>query len=242
MPALPVHGVAWRRHAAPARGARAPPRRRERAEAPPHARDVARTEAARIRREAERRRQRAEQSAARRSLRGVDPRDHDTREKIGRAVVAGKDGIAGRSRAVAAARLERAERAAEATFVERRYDGSVWMDVQPSARKVLFALRPACFRLTAARPLAARMLAPARSNFALPSLRDAGRSGAADPPQGATMNTMLREMLGYGDDEIESLREAGIFQSSAASSPIEPAHALDAGSQRLLEELADIRP
>ncbi|SDR66643.1 ATP-binding cassette domain-containing protein [Parafannyhessea umbonata] len=110
---------------------------RERAEAS-HARDVARTEAARIRREAERRRQRAEQSAARRSLRGVDPRDHDTREKIGRAVVTGKDGVAGRSRAVAAARLERAERAAEATFVERRYDGSVWMDVQPSARKVLF--------------------------------------------------------------------------------------------------------
>lgn len=110
---------------------------RERAEAS-HARDVARTEAARIRREAERRRQRAEQSASRRSLRGVDPRDHDTREKIGRAVVTGKDGIAGRSRAVAAARLERAERAAEATFVERRYDGSVWMDVRPSARKVLF--------------------------------------------------------------------------------------------------------
>ena len=68
----------------------------------------------------------------------MDPRDHDTREKIGRAVVTGKDGVAGRSRAVAAARLERAERAAEATFVERRYDGSVWMDVQPSARKVLF--------------------------------------------------------------------------------------------------------
>ena len=110
---------------------------RERAEAS-HARDVARAEAARIRREAERRRQRAEQSASRRSLRGVDPRDHDTREKIGRAVVTGKDGIAGRSRAVAAARLECAERPAEATFVERRYDGSVWMDVRPSARKVLF--------------------------------------------------------------------------------------------------------
>lgn len=99
---------------------------------------AARKEAARIRREAQRRRQKADQSATRRSLRGVNPKDHDTREKIGRAIVTGKDGVAGRANATMSARLERAEQMADATFVPRRYDGDVWMDASPSPRKVIF--------------------------------------------------------------------------------------------------------
>lgn len=99
---------------------------------------TARKEAARIRREAQRRRQKADQSATRRSLRGVNPKDHDTREKVGRAIVTGKDGIAGRANAIMGARLERAERAAGAAFVQRRYDGDVWMDASPSLRKVIY--------------------------------------------------------------------------------------------------------
>lgn len=110
---------------------------RERNEAV-HEQQTARKEAARIRREAQRRRQKADQSAMRRSLRGVNPKDHDTREKVGRAIVTGKDGIAGRANATMGARLERAERAADAVFVQRRYDGDVWMDASPSPRKVIY--------------------------------------------------------------------------------------------------------
>ena len=56
-----------------------------------HARDAARSEYRRLAQEQQRRREEVDRSAAKRSRRNLDPHDHDSREKIGRAIVSGKD-------------------------------------------------------------------------------------------------------------------------------------------------------
>jgi macrolide transport system ATP-binding/permease protein len=56
-----------------------------------HARDAARREYRRLAQEQQRRREEVDRSAAKRSRRSLDPHDHDSREKIGRAIVSGKD-------------------------------------------------------------------------------------------------------------------------------------------------------
>lgn len=56
-----------------------------------HAREAARTEYRRLAQEQQRRREEADRSAAKRSRRNLDPHDHDSREKIGCAIVSGKN-------------------------------------------------------------------------------------------------------------------------------------------------------
>ena len=56
-----------------------------------HAWEAARTEYRRLAQEQQRRREEADRSAAKRSRRNLDPHDHDSREKIGCAIVSGKD-------------------------------------------------------------------------------------------------------------------------------------------------------
>ena len=60
-----------------------------------------------------------------RSRRGLDPRDHDAREKIGRAIVSGKDGRATHLATTLDARIKGERDRMQASYVERRYDGNV---------------------------------------------------------------------------------------------------------------------
>ena len=100
----------------------------------------ARHEVERISREAQRRRQQAAQSAAKRSKKNLDPRDHDARTKIDLAVYTGKDGVAGRLSSRMETRLAKAEEALARIQVEKRYESRIWADACVSKRACLAKL------------------------------------------------------------------------------------------------------
>ncbi|MEE8704998.1 MAG: ATP-binding cassette domain-containing protein [Olsenella sp.] len=99
--------------------------------------DAARREERRLRAERQRRVEAASRTDALRSRRGLDPRDHDARERIGRAIVSGKDGVAGRLAKSLDARIGEKSADAEAAFVARRYDGRLPGFGSRSRRQVL---------------------------------------------------------------------------------------------------------
>lgn len=79
----------------------------------------------RLEAERQRRAEAASRSEARRSKAGLDPRDHDAREKIGRYIVSGQDGRAAHLFKTLDARISGAASRANAAAVEHRYDGDV---------------------------------------------------------------------------------------------------------------------
>ena len=105
-----------------------------------HAHDTARREQARLEREAQRRREEAARVASRRSARGVALRDSDAREKKSRYIVSGQDKAAGRLSSRMEQRVDKATGQSDATRVEKRYEADIWLDAQPSRRKVLVRL------------------------------------------------------------------------------------------------------
>lgn len=105
-------------------------------------REHARKEKARIEREAKRRREEASRAAGKRSLRNAGKHDADARFRKRIAVVSGQDGKAGRLSSRMAGRLEDAETRLAAARVEKRYDADVWLDAEPSRRKVLLRMEP----------------------------------------------------------------------------------------------------
>ena len=111
-----------------------------------HARHEARKERTRVEREAQRRRQEADRAAARCSGRGQDARDSDAREKRMRYLVSGQDGKAGKLSGSMAERLAAADERLEGMRVEKRYEGDIWADAQPSRRPVLFRMEPETVR------------------------------------------------------------------------------------------------
>lgn len=84
-------------------------------------RETVRKEMKRLSAEAERRSQEAARQKTKRSKRHVDKKDSDARERIGRAIVSGKDGIAGRRSATMTQRLERTSDSLEGMGVTKRY-------------------------------------------------------------------------------------------------------------------------
>ncbi len=103
---------------------------------------AAKSEEKRLRAEYAKRAEEALRSAARRSARRLDPKDHDGRERIRRAVLTGKDGAAGRRAARMDARVERAQTKAGSLRAEKRYEGDLWMESSLSPRKTLLHLEP----------------------------------------------------------------------------------------------------
>jgi len=102
--------------------------------------DLAKQEAKRLRREAQRRAKEAARADRRRSKRGLAPRDSDGRDKINRARVTGKDGQAGRLLRQLHGRLEKASvRAAQSRSI-KTYKEGIWMEAAVSHRDVLFRL------------------------------------------------------------------------------------------------------
>lgn len=107
-----------------------------------HAREIAQKEKARTEREAQRRREEASRVQARRSGKGIAKNDSDARAKKRHYIVSGQDGKAGKLSARMQDRLEKAEDNVADSKVEKRYDAHVWLDVEPSKRKVLFRMEP----------------------------------------------------------------------------------------------------
>ena len=107
-----------------------------------HARDIAQKEEARTEREVQRRREEASRVQARRSGKGIAKNDSDARAKKRHYIVSGQDGKAGKLSARMQDRLEKAEDNVADSKVEKRYDAHVWLDTEPSRRKVLFRMKP----------------------------------------------------------------------------------------------------
>lgn len=97
----------------------------------------AKREVTRIQAEAARRRNEASKSAAKRSARHLDAKDHDGKGRIKLAVYTGKDGVAGKLSSRMDARLEKARQTLEDAHVDKQYAGDIWMDAEASPRKVL---------------------------------------------------------------------------------------------------------
>ena len=107
-----------------------------------HARDIVQKEKARTEREVQRRREEASRVQARRSGKGIAKNDSDARAKKRHYIVSGQDGKAGKLSARIQSRLEKAEDNVANSKVEKRYDAHVWLDAEPSRRKVLFRMEP----------------------------------------------------------------------------------------------------
>lgn len=101
---------------------------------------LAKKEHARIEQEYRRRREEASRTKARRSGRMSDARDSDAREKRGRYIVSGQDGKAAKLSAHMAERLETTSSRLADMHVEKRYEGSVWIESEASKRPVLLSL------------------------------------------------------------------------------------------------------
>lgn len=103
-------------------------------------RALAREECQRLEREAVRRREEAARSQARRSKRGLDPKDHDARFKRNRARITGKDGSAGKLLRQLDGRLERAQQEHDRIQVKKTYALGIWVPGARSHRRALFTL------------------------------------------------------------------------------------------------------
>ena len=102
-----------------------------------HERAAAKDALARLAAEKDRRAREADRAQARRSKRGIDPKDRAAKAKIDLAVFTGQDGARGRLSAQMDAHVKAAEDRLAAAYVPKRYDGDLWLDVSPSPRKTL---------------------------------------------------------------------------------------------------------
>lgn len=97
----------------------------------------AKDELARLANEREQRAQEAARSDARRSKRELDPKDRSARAKIDLAIFTGQDGARGKLLRQMDGRMAAAQSRADAAFVPKRYDGSLFLDAKPSPRKTV---------------------------------------------------------------------------------------------------------
>lgn len=109
-------------------------------------RQEAKREAKRLQAEALRRSGEAARSKARLSGRRLSKGDADTRERLGRAKVTGKDAVAGKASAAMAKRLEHAAARVDAAQVRKRYDAAISAQGRVCAAKQALHLEPAVLR------------------------------------------------------------------------------------------------
>lgn len=100
-------------------------------------RRAAKDELAKLAAEKAERSREADRAQARRSKRHLDPKDKSAKAKIDLAVYTGQDGARGKLSVQMDARVQAAKRRVAAAFVHKRYDGDLWVDAEPSPRKVV---------------------------------------------------------------------------------------------------------
>lgn len=97
----------------------------------------AKDELARLAAEREQRAREAARADARRSKRKIDPKDKSAKAKIDLAIFSGQDGARGKLLRQMDGRMAAAQSRADAIFVPKRYDGSLFLDAKPSPRKTV---------------------------------------------------------------------------------------------------------
>lgn len=102
-----------------------------------HERKRAKGELERLSAEREQRSREAARADARRSKRRLDPKDKSGRAKIDLAIFSGQDGARGKLLRQMDGRMTAAQSRADAAFVPKRYDGSLFLDAKPSPRKTV---------------------------------------------------------------------------------------------------------
>ncbi|WP_291288857.1 ATP-binding cassette domain-containing protein [Enorma sp.] len=100
-------------------------------------RRAAKDELAKLAAEKAERSREADRAQARRSKRHLDPKDKSAKAKIDLAIYTGQDGARGKLSVQMNARVQAAEQRVAAAFVHKRYDGDLWVDAEPSPRKVV---------------------------------------------------------------------------------------------------------
>jgi len=100
--------------------------------------DLAKAARKKIEREASKRREAASSSDARRSKRGLAPGDHDSRDKINRARLTGKDAVAGKLLRQIQGRLRQARDKEGTVRTKKTYDTGIWLAGARSKRDTLF--------------------------------------------------------------------------------------------------------
>lgn len=170
------------------------------------------------RREAARREVLAATADRRRSKRGLDPRDHDARDRLDRARVSGKDGVGGRLSAQLGARLERQQQRVESAEVRREFEVGIAFVGEPARRD-----RLACL------PAGALPLGPLGVlTFPELVLRPTGRV-ALTGRNGAGKSTLLRHLVAHLElppervvvlpQELEAADAAGLIDEVRALPP-----------------------
>jgi len=102
--------------------------------------EQAHTESKRIEREVHRRREEAARSHRKRSKRGLDLKDHDSRFKRNKARVSGKDGAAGRQYRQLLGRGDQVEQRLAGISVRKQHDQGIWLDGARSRRDLVIDL------------------------------------------------------------------------------------------------------
>ena len=169
------------------------------------ARAAARSQLGTLKAEQDRRRHLAAQSDARRSARGVDPKDHDAKGRIGLAIVSGQDGKAGRLAARMDARVASVQRQLDQTRVPKTYQGDLWLGCEPARRPVVL------------RAPATSLACGPECQLEVPELQ-LGRADhlALTGPNGAGKSTVLRRLVSQLERQAEPLSWAYLPQELTA--------------------------
>lgn len=183
----------------------------------------AKDELARLAAEREQRSREAARADARRSKRKIDPKDKSAKAKIDLAVFTGQDGARGKLLRQMDGRMAEVQARAEATFVPKRYDGSLFLDAKPSLRKTVLRIPSGSIPC-------------GTSSLELPELfvGNTEHIGIVGP-NGAGKSTLLdhiRELLARDDDQ-------GDRRLSVLDIPQEPSPAQHA---RVLEDIRCLSP
>jgi ATPase subunit of ABC transporter with duplicated ATPase domains len=107
-------------------------------------RSEAKADLARLRQIKAERDHEAARADARRSKRNIPKGDHDAKARIDLAIYTGQDGKAGRRSVQADARLAAAQARLEQAQVEKVYAADVWLDAEPSHRRLLVEMKEGC--------------------------------------------------------------------------------------------------
>jgi ATPase subunit of ABC transporter with duplicated ATPase domains len=137
-----------------------------------------------VKAEAVRRRELANQSAKRRSKGGLAKKDHDAREKKDRARVSGKDGVGGRLRRQLQGRLRQAHKQLEKIRLKKEYRLGIWLAGSVSKRNSLLDLPGGTLRLGG----------PKRLCYPELIIRPTDRI-AVTGPNGSGKSTMIRHVV-----------------------------------------------
>ncbi len=97
----------------------------------------AKDELKRLSAEQDQRAREAARADTRRCKRHLDPKDKSARAKIDLAIFSGQDGARGKLLRQMDGRMAAAQTRVDAIFIPKRYDGSLFLDAQPSPRKTV---------------------------------------------------------------------------------------------------------